>query len=84
MYRMLLAMYGSFAIDKLDLLKWIIEQGVVHNITTATAFTEAVTKPTYVPYSKMFELLPGSQFKKLMEKVMHLKFDKFSSIIRPK
>lgn len=83
MYKMLLALYSSYAEDKIDAIKWIIEQGVVHNIATAVAFAEAVIKPSYVPFMKLFEALPQNQYAALMTLVMHLKYDRFAAIVKP-
>lgn len=83
MYKTIQSLNASFAADRLDVMKWILEQGVVHNIATAVAFAEAVVKPSYVPFEKLFEILPLTQFAKLMELVMHLKRDRFAAIVRP-
>lgn len=83
LYKILLLTYSALDQDKLYPIKWSIEQGIVHNIASAVSFAEAVIRPSYVPLDKIMAMLPINEFQKLMELVMHLKYDRFAATVRP-
>lgn len=82
-YDSLLGIYNVCQDDELGKIRWILEQATAQNISSATALSEAILKPTFVPIDALIRVIGEDQFKAVVTLSAWVTYDAFSTIIQP-
>lgn len=83
LYDMIAAAYTIFGDSGIKSLNWIMEQSAAHNVASAIALAQCVTKIKGFDIDYLMSQLPYNEFKAISELAGHLIYDKFCSLVEP-